>query len=46
MSTALVIAKNVSNANPTTGHAFAYVAGHAIGQQQTGNQASPGGVGA
>ncbi|WP_432728758.1 hypothetical protein [Variovorax sp. W6] len=47
MNTNLVIAKNVcSNASPTWECAFEHGASHAIGQQQTGNQASPGEAGA
>jgi hypothetical protein len=46
VNAALVIANDIDNASPASGLAFACGMGHAIGLQQTGHHASPGGVGA
>jgi hypothetical protein len=46
VNAALVIANVIDNASPTSGLTFVCGMGHAIGLQQTGYYASPGGVGA
>jgi hypothetical protein len=46
VNAALVIANVIDNASPTSGRAFVCGMGHAIGLQQAGYHASPGGVGA